>query len=55
MDHNFYQVEYKGKKGWVGSTYVVRNTLEIVLMESNVPAYILRRMCEAKRSARSAK
>ena len=40
MDHNFYQVEYKGKKGWVGSTYVVRNTLEIVLMESNVPAYI---------------
>ena len=40
MDHNFYQVEYKGKKGWVGATYVVRNTLEIVLMESNVPAYI---------------
>ena len=40
MDHNFYQVEYKGKKGWVGAAYVVRNTLEIVLMESNVPAYI---------------
>lgn len=40
MDHNFYQVEYKGKRGWVGAPYVVRNTLEIVLMESNVPAYI---------------
>ncbi len=40
MDHNFYEVEYKGKHGWVGATYVVRNTLEIVLMESNVPAYI---------------
>ena len=40
MQNNFYQVDYKGKSGWVGAQYVVRNTLEIVLMESNVPAYI---------------
>ena len=40
MDRNFYEVEYNGRQGWVGATYVVRNTLEIVLMESNVPAYI---------------
>lgn len=36
----FYAVDYKGKQGWVNEDYVVRNTLEIVLMESNVPAYI---------------
>ncbi|MFQ9805948.1 MAG: SH3 domain-containing protein [Christensenellales bacterium] len=40
MDRNFYEVEYNGRQGWVGASYVVRNTLEIVLMESNVPAYI---------------
>lgn len=36
----FYAVEYKGKYGWINQDYVIRNTLEIVLMESNVPAYI---------------
>ena len=29
MDRNFYEVEYNGRQGWVGATYVVRNTLEI--------------------------
>lgn len=36
----FYGVDYKGQSAWVNKSYVVRNTLEIVLMESNVPAYI---------------
>lgn len=36
----FYQVSYNGSTGWVNSAYVIRNPLEIVLMESNVPAYI---------------
>lgn len=40
MQNNFYQVDYKGKTGWVNAAYVVRNKLEIVLMESNVPAYV---------------
>lgn len=47
MENGFYAVEYKTdskngewKPGWVNSDYVVRNMLEIVLMESNVPAYI---------------
>ena len=40
MQNGFYQVEYKGQSGWVSSAYVVRNELEITLMESNVPAYI---------------
>lgn len=40
MEKNFYKVEYKGQQGWIGAPYVVRNKLEIVLMESNVPAYI---------------
>lgn len=40
MEKNFYKVEYNGKQGWIGAPYVVRNKLEIVLMESNVPAYI---------------
>ena len=47
MENGFFAVEYKTggksaewKPGWVNSDYVVRNTLEIVLMESNVPAYI---------------
>lgn len=46
-ENGFFAVEYKvsGKggqwrEGWVNQDYVVRNTLEIVLMESNVPAYI---------------
>lgn len=40
MQNNFYRVDYKGKTGWVNAAYVVRNKLEIVLMESNVPAYV---------------
>ena len=40
MQNNFYRVDYKGKTGWVNASYVVRNKLEIVLMESNVPAYV---------------
>ena len=40
MHDGFYAVDYKGSLGWVNADYVVRNTLEIVLMESNVPAYI---------------
>lgn len=40
MHDGFYAVDYKGSIGWVNADYVVRNTLEIVLMESNVPAYI---------------
>jgi len=46
-ENGFFAVEYKvsgksgeWKPGWVNCDYVVRNTLEIVLMESNVPAYI---------------
>ena len=44
--NGFYAVEYstgksgQWREGWVNKDYVVRNTLEIVLMESNVPAYI---------------
>lgn len=40
MNNGFYAVQYKGKNGWINEDYVVRNTLEITLMESNVPAYI---------------
>lgn len=36
----FYQVSHNGSTGWVNSAYVMLNPLEIVLMESNVPAYI---------------
>lgn len=36
----FYLVDYNGGDGWVNASYVIRNPLEIVLMESNVPAYI---------------
>lgn len=46
-ENGFFAVEYrvssKGsewREGWINKDYVVRNTLEIVLMESNVPAYI---------------
>ena len=35
----FYAVEYKGNTGWINSAYAVRGPFEIVLMESNVPAY----------------
>ena len=40
MEKNFYKVDYNGKTGWINASYVVRNKLEIVLMESNVPAYV---------------
>ena len=39
MQNGFYNVEYKGKVGWINSAYVAYRPLEIVLMESNVPAY----------------
>lgn len=44
-ENGFFAVSYRAKgsewrDGWVNKDYVVRNTLEIVLMESNVPAYI---------------
>lgn len=39
MQNGFYNVTYKGKTGWINSAYVVYKPLEIVLMESNVPAY----------------
>ena len=39
-ENGFYFVDYKQIMGWVNKDYVVRNTLEITLMESNVPAYI---------------
>ena len=35
----FYRVSYKGKAGWINKDYCVYAPLEIVLMESNVPAY----------------
>lgn len=39
-DGDFFEVEYKGKTGYVNRSYAVVSPLEIVLMESNVPAYI---------------
>lgn len=44
-ENGFFGVSYRAKDGewrdgWINKDYVVRNTLEIVLMESNVPAYI---------------
>lgn len=39
-DNGFYAVYYNNRKGWINSAYVVRNKLEITLMESNVPAFI---------------
>lgn len=39
MNDGFYAVEYKGAIGWVNSAYAVCGPFEIVLMESNVPAY----------------
>ena len=38
-ENGFYAVDYKGQQGWINSTYVVHAPLEIVLMESNVPAF----------------
>lgn len=37
---DFFVVEYKGNVGYVNQDYAVVSPLEIVLMESNVPAYI---------------
>ena len=37
---DFFVVEYKGNTGYVNKRYAVASPLEIVLMESNVPAYI---------------
>ena len=39
LQDGFYAVEYKGNTGWINSAYAVRGPFEIVLMESNVPAY----------------
>lgn len=39
MQDGFYAVKYKNRQGWINSAYVVAGPLEIVLMESNVPAY----------------
>lgn len=35
----FYRVSYNGKAGWINKAYCVYAPLEIVLMESNIPAY----------------
>lgn len=40
QDGSFYRVRYNGQEGFINEDYVVAGTLEIVLMESNVPAYI---------------
>ena len=39
LQDGFYAVEYRGNTGWINSAYAVRGPFEIVLMESNVPAY----------------
>ena len=39
-DGDFFTVEYKGTIGYVNQAYAVVSPLEIVLLESNVPAYI---------------
>ena len=39
MKDGFYAVTYKGQEAWVNSAYAVCGPLEIVLLESNVPAY----------------
>ncbi|MBR5287590.1 MAG: SH3 domain-containing protein [Clostridia bacterium] len=35
----FYRVSYKGQAGWINKAYCVFSPFEIILMESNVPAY----------------
>ena len=37
--NGFYRVSYNGKAGWINADYCVYAPMEIVLMESNVPAY----------------
>ena len=39
VQDGFFAVEYKGKSAWVNCAYAVCGPYEIVLMESNVPAY----------------
>lgn len=39
MQDGFYAVDYNGRNAWVNSAYSVCGPFEIVLMESNVPAY----------------
>lgn len=39
-ENGFYAVQYGSRQGWINASYVVRNALEITLMESNVPAFI---------------
>lgn len=39
MMDGFYAVDYKGNTGWINSAYSVRGPFEIILMESNTPAY----------------
>ena len=39
MQDGFYAVDYNGQDAWVNSAYAVCGPFEIVLMESNVPAY----------------
>jgi len=39
VQNGFYAVEYNGKTGWINSAYAALAPFEIVLMESNVPAY----------------
>lgn len=38
-EYGFYRVSYKGQAGWINQDYCVYAPIEIVLMESNVPAY----------------
>lgn len=46
-ESGFYAVEYNGANGWINSEYVVLAPYEIVLMQSNVPAY-----CAPSRNAK---
>lgn len=39
QEYGFYRVSYKGQTGWINQDYCVYAPIEIVLMESNVPAY----------------
>lgn len=47
MQDGFYAVSYQGRQAWINSAYAVTSSLEIVLMESNVPAY-----CAPSRNAK---
>ena len=47
MQDGFYAVSYKSRDAWVNSAYAVCGPFEIVLMESNVPAF-----CAPNRNAK---